>query len=281
MNDAENEGPMFVIVPYMPKGGVGKTTTAAHLGYALSEYGKTLIIDSDPQGNCTNHLINEDAFAEYDKTLLDCLNQSLSLKEAVIEARRPDSTFKGLYLLGTPNKNLDLQDFIQYKFPNKPIILKNLLNSASVMGFSYVIFDPPASFSNYTRNIISLASHVIPIIEVETFGFDGLFSLIQELQEIKEGFGCDFDNTMAVVNKYDSKSSTHRHFLSRLEKSPFNPLYIINHIKSIPYACAKNQLLQEHRSDLQPNAVFSEMAAHFHFLKTQTDSQGESHAEQT
>ena len=33
------------------KGGVGKTTLTYHLGYALAEGHKTLLVDLDPQSN--------------------------------------------------------------------------------------------------------------------------------------------------------------------------------------------------------------------------------------
>ena len=35
------------------KGGTGKTTTAVHLAAGLGRYGRTLLVDADPQGSAT------------------------------------------------------------------------------------------------------------------------------------------------------------------------------------------------------------------------------------
>lgn len=38
------------------KGGVGKTTVAANIGFSLARYFKTLLIDLDPQANLSSGL---------------------------------------------------------------------------------------------------------------------------------------------------------------------------------------------------------------------------------
>jgi chromosome partitioning protein len=262
MTDANGNDCLF-IVPYMPKGGVGKTTTAAHLSYALSEYGKTLVIDTDPQGNLTNHLLDRSSFEDINKNLLEYFLKNLSFEDCLIEARPHNDTFKGLYLIGTPNNSQGLQDYIQSKFPTNPGQLKYLKKIAIANNFKFVIFDPPAALSLYTRYIITLATHVIPIIEPESFGFEAFIDLYHELEDIKEQFDVTFNNQMAVINKNDPKNGTHKHFLNKIKDSPFKPLFVINDTKNIPSCCARHILLQEFKPDNINNTVFSDIAKYF------------------
>ena len=265
MPDSNERKPMdaVIIVPYMPKGGVGKTTTAVHLGYALSEYGKTLLIDADPQGNLTNHLLSYSAFNKYNKNLLEYLNGDRSFNDSLIEARMPNNVFKGLYLLGTPSNYTDFSDYIQHKFPKSPARLNNIKKSAINAGFKFIIFDPPASLYLYTRIILSISTHVVPIIEPENFGYDALISLFNEMKDIKEGYDVEFDNSMAIVNKFDKRSATHRYFLEKVKTSPFDPIFVINDVKSIPNASAQHLILQEYKSDNQANVTYNEIAVYF------------------
>lgn len=262
MSDLTNSK-YLIITPYMPKGGVGKTTTAAHLGYALSEYGKTLLVDADPQGNLTSHLVKNNVFQEQNKSLCDYLNKSLSFEEAVIEARPPNETYKGLYLLGTSGNNTELQEYIQSKFPVNPAQINKIIGLAKNNDFKFILFDPPASFGFYTRYIISLSSHVIPIIQPESFGYEALIDLVKELNEIEDGFECSLNHDMAVINKFDAKNATHRYYLKEIQDSPFNPYFVINDTKSIPFACGQSILLQEYRPDNAINKTFEQIAEYF------------------
>ena len=262
MSDLTNSK-YLTIVPYMPKGGVGKTTTTAHLGYALSEYGKTLLVDADPQGNLTNHLVTNEVFEEHNKTLCDFLESVNTFEDSIIEARPANDTYKGLYLLGTPNNSTSLQDYIQAKFPNNPMQFKKILKNAQRHNFKFVLIDPPASFNFYTRFIISLSSHVIPVIQPESFGYEALIDLVKEISDIEDSFECSLNHDMALINKFDVKNSTHRHYLKEIQESPFNPFFVINDTKSIPFSCSKSILLQEYKPDNPINRVFDDTAAYF------------------
>ena len=70
------------------KGGVGKTTTVANLGYALAERGKQVtVIDLDPQGSLSASLgINTRNMAGIDEVLMD-------EAEIMTLFRSPEKTF--------------------------------------------------------------------------------------------------------------------------------------------------------------------------------------------
>ena len=104
------------------KGGVGKTTTAINLSAALAQEGKKiLVVDIDPQGNCTSGFgidKNKQENTVYELLLDDC-----TINECIIRgildgidliAANVNLAASEIELIGIPRKEFILRDALDY-----------------------------------------------------------------------------------------------------------------------------------------------------------------------
>lgn len=81
----EQNAPSVVLAIASQKGGVGKTTTALNLGYALARRGwRTLVADADPQGAIGLSLRRSGPIGP---GWVDCLQKGLKVKEVALRTR--------------------------------------------------------------------------------------------------------------------------------------------------------------------------------------------------
>ena len=243
----------------MGKRGVGKTTISVLLGFSLASLGKVFLIDADPQGNLTHYFLSKNLFMNEKRQLLYYLTKTKTFDETIIEARPPTESRHGIYLLGTEANSEGLQEYIHGKFNNESTKIKILIKEIKKRGFNFIIFDIPVFFGFYTKTILSVSNQVIPIVELEEFGFDSLFSLAESFENIKDGYDVSFIHNICIVNKYNKCIAIHRTFLAQLEKSPVE-LFVIPHSDAIPYASALNIVLHGYKPSSQIIAIFDTIA---------------------
>jgi chromosome partitioning protein len=159
------------------KGGVGKTTSAVNLCAALAASGKrVLLVDLDPQGNATMGAGIEK------RDLTHSITELLLGESAFADAlRRSEEGFDVI----PGNIDLTAAEIQLMDLPQREMRLKNALHP--VRGaYDYILIDCPPSLSLLTLNALAAADGIIVPMQCEYYALEGLSSLINTINALKQ-----------------------------------------------------------------------------------------------
>jgi len=167
------------------KGGSGKSTTCANVGYALTQLGKkVLLIDGDMQLNLSLSFFSDDEvleFAQGDDNLYYAIKNQRDLKD---------------YIIHTPYENLDmipsstLMSSIEYELFTKwqrEFILKRMLASVKESEvYDYILIDAPPTLGGWVMNILCASDSVIIPVEATPWGLFGIGNMFEFLDQVRQ-----------------------------------------------------------------------------------------------
>ena len=182
------------------KGGVGKTTTAINLSSCLAELGKkVLVIDLDPQGNCTSGLgLNKE---DIENTVYDLILGECTIRESM--SKVPEI---GDMAVIPSNVNLAGAEIELLEIDNREYILKNEVDYVKD-DYDFVIIDCPPSLNMLTVNAMTTANTILVPIQCEYYALEGISQLIHTIDLVQKRLNPNLKIEGVVFTMYDARTN--------------------------------------------------------------------------
>jgi chromosome partitioning protein len=209
------------------KGGVGKTTTVAHTGYALAMNGKrVLVVDCDAQANLSAHFGIRSTESLY--TVFK--NPSARLPIVGILGQNPNSKSgrdKNHHELSQTNPILDIlpshrslenaeaefttMDGREYLLAE--IIEREHLNDR----YDAILLDCPPSLGLMTTNALTAARYAIIVMQTEFFALDGISALYDKVNALKKRINKRLYIAGVLATMHDKRKALHKQILAAIQ----------------------------------------------------------------
>lgn len=192
----------MILVVANPKGGVGKSTTAAALSVGLRRRGvRILAVDLDPQGSLTSWLGVRPEEAQRRPGMVQLLMDEVAAERAVTD------TPAGVPIIAATPTLQVVEEALRAR-PNREGQVYRALEPI-VPTYDVVVVDTPASVGLWLWSALAMMDRLLAPVETEAAAIDGVARLIRELDDVRR-YGLNERATLdgVVLTKYDRRRGT-------------------------------------------------------------------------
>ena len=186
-----------VIAVANQKGGVGKTTTAINLASSLAATEHpTLLIDIDPQANCTSGVGIDPRSAE--ASTYELLIGSVTPEEGARSTNMPflDILPSHINLVGAEIEMINVVE--------RESILKKAIEQTRKK-YDFIVIDCPPSLGLLTLNSLTAADSVLIPVQTEYFALEGLGQLLNTIKIVRQHLNPELEIEGVLLTMYDSR----------------------------------------------------------------------------
>lgn len=232
------------------KGGTTKTTSAVNLAGALMKVypsKKTLIVDTDGQGNVsTTFNLSKKEYEEAD-TMYEVFINDFDPKEAIINLYgnidiipansdmdyldfdfmnlRRDDDIKDIYNLIQKNKEIINLDLNSFKSEVQKVVkgdqyfnlLKGKFDELD-KEYDFIIFDTPPEMKAVTASVLALVDYVIIPFEPDAYSAEGISRLYSRILSVKKDYNPNLQVAGLLPVKVDLRTKLHNSVMLGITK---------------------------------------------------------------